>query len=153
MTESYGMIKTVAKGALRPKSPYRGKLDLFFQSNICWKPSTKSELHTLTEVTDIQYREPLRKNYQTTELAAYFCKLLESLSEPDIPAEGFHDLLKRALDHLCEKPATLVALNHFEKQTCQILGIYTPEKTVDTQILSILHHFPKARSRCLSSLD
>ena len=33
-TESLGCIQTVAKGARRPKSPFAGKLDLFFEAEI-----------------------------------------------------------------------------------------------------------------------
>ncbi|PYT36826.1 MAG: DNA repair protein RecO, partial [Acidobacteria bacterium] len=49
-TESFGCIQTVAKGARRPKSPFSGKLDLFFEAEISIVRSRKSDLHTLTEV-------------------------------------------------------------------------------------------------------
>src|SRR6187397_421872 len=49
-TESLGCIQTVAKGARRAKSPFAGKLDLFFEAEIQIAPSHKSNLHTLTEV-------------------------------------------------------------------------------------------------------
>ena len=31
LTADHGRLSTVAKGAKRPKSPFRGKLDLFFE--------------------------------------------------------------------------------------------------------------------------
>src|SRR5216117_239523 len=49
-TESCGCIQTVAKGARRAKSPFAGKLDLFFEAEISIVRSRKSDLHTLTEV-------------------------------------------------------------------------------------------------------
>ena len=49
-TESFGCIQTIAKGARRPKSPFAGKLDLFFEAEISIVRSRKSDLHTLTEV-------------------------------------------------------------------------------------------------------
>jgi len=153
ITETHGLIKAVAKGARRPKSPFRGKIDLFFQADICWRTSKNTELHTLTEISNIEYKETLRKKYTSTSLAAYFCKLLETLCEPDIPAEGFHDLLSRALNYLCEQPANMNALNHFEKQACQLLGIYNPYKSSKNQLLSVISHFPKLRQTCISELS
>ena len=49
-TESLGCIQTVAKGARRAKSPFAGKLDLFFEAEIQIARSRKSNLHTLTEI-------------------------------------------------------------------------------------------------------
>ncbi len=42
-TQDEGLIKTVAKGGRRPKSPFAGKLDLFFGSELNWVRSRKSE--------------------------------------------------------------------------------------------------------------
>ncbi|MCX6892658.1 MAG: recombination protein O N-terminal domain-containing protein, partial [Verrucomicrobia bacterium] len=33
LTPGLGRLATVAKGALRPKSPFRGKLDLFYRAD------------------------------------------------------------------------------------------------------------------------
>src|ERR1700740_234103 len=49
-TESLGCVQAVAKGARRAKSPFAGKLDLFFEAEISIVRSRKSDLHTLTEV-------------------------------------------------------------------------------------------------------
>src|SRR5205807_7809918 len=49
-TDSFGCVQTVAKGARRLKSPFAGKLDLFFETEIYIVRSRKSDLHTLTEV-------------------------------------------------------------------------------------------------------
>ena len=42
-----GRLSTVAKGAKRPKSPFRGKLDLFFAAEFSFHRSRRSDLHTL----------------------------------------------------------------------------------------------------------
>src|SRR5436189_6468004 len=49
-TESLGCIQTAAKGARRARSPFAGKLDLFFEAEIQIARSRKSSLHTLSEV-------------------------------------------------------------------------------------------------------
>jgi DNA repair protein RecO (recombination protein O) len=54
LTQGQGRIATVAKGARRPKSTLRGKLDLFFLAEFLFSRSRRSELHTLKEVKLIE---------------------------------------------------------------------------------------------------
>jgi DNA repair protein RecO (recombination protein O) len=51
LTRDQGRLATVAKGARRPKSPFRGKLDLFYMADFSFGRSRRSELHTLREVS------------------------------------------------------------------------------------------------------
>ena len=51
LTPDLGRIATVAKGARRAKSPFAGKLDLFYEADFSFSRSRSSELHTLREVT------------------------------------------------------------------------------------------------------
>ncbi len=126
-TLEHGKIKTVAKGALRPKSAFAGVLDLFFDCEISFARSAKSELHTLREARLCQTRDGLRRDYPRLALASYFIELLELATEHDHPAPELHDLLSRALAHLDEKPATQRALLHFEREITRHLGIAQPE--------------------------
>src|SRR2546422_9300222 len=80
-TESLGCIQTVAKGARRAKSPFAGKLDLFFETEIQIARSRRSNLHTLTEVA---LRNPfggIGKHHFRTQTAAYFVELIEICTE------------------------------------------------------------------------
>jgi DNA repair protein RecO (recombination protein O) len=54
LTQTAGRVKTVAKGARRPRSPFAGKLDLFFLEEISYAASRKSDLHALREVVLIE---------------------------------------------------------------------------------------------------
>jgi len=47
LTAEGGRIATVAKGARRPKSPFRGKLDLFYEADFSLLRSRRSDLHIL----------------------------------------------------------------------------------------------------------
>src|SRR5437773_1188347 len=76
-TESLGCIQTVAKGARRAKSPFAGRLDLFFEVEIQVARSRRSDLHTLTEVVLKNPFGGIRKNYLSTQTAAYFVELIE----------------------------------------------------------------------------
>lgn len=49
-TESLGCLDTAVKGGRRPRSPFAGKLDLFFEAEIQIRRSRRSSLHTLSEV-------------------------------------------------------------------------------------------------------
>ena len=61
LTADFGRISTVAKGARRPNSPFRGKIDLYFSADLSFQRSRRSELHTLREVVLRGTNEPLRK--------------------------------------------------------------------------------------------
>src|SRR6266478_1776865 len=79
LTPDAGRIATVAKGARRPKSPFRGKLDLFYLADLSFVRSRRSELHTLREVS---LREPhnfLRKDLGYLQQASYCAALVEQV--------------------------------------------------------------------------
>src|SRR5438067_11608442 len=76
-TESLGCVQTVAKGARRAKTPFAGKLDLFFETEISVVLSRKSTLHTLTEVVLKNPFAGIRTNYLRTQAAAYFVELIQ----------------------------------------------------------------------------
>jgi DNA repair protein RecO (recombination protein O) len=122
-TESHGLLKTVAKGALRPKSVFAGKLDLFFSGEIGVVPARKGELHILREVAISNWRQGLRRQYATTLMAGYFCQLVEAAVEPGHADALLHDLLRRGLDHLNVEEPSLKALRHFERLLAEILGV------------------------------
>ncbi len=153
LTEHHGIVKTVGKGARRQKSSFRGKLDLFYTTEMCWTEAKSGDLHYLKEVTPLQYRENISKSYKNTECAAYFVVLLESLIEPGGHAEGLHDLLNRALNFLNEKAATKKAIIYFEKEVATLLGVFSPEKQPHLLLKSILGQLPANRSRCMNLFD
>ena len=125
-TESLGCIQTVAKGARRAKTPFAGKLDLFFEAEISIVPSRKSTLHTLTEVV---LRNPfvgIRKNYLRTQAAAYFVELIEICTERDHHEPDLFALLRRAFGYLDANDPNLRAVAHFETELARITGVHPP---------------------------
>ena len=84
-TENHGLVKTVAKGARRPKSPFAGKLDLFFGGEIAVTQARRGDLHSLREISISDWREGVRRSYVSTLLAGYCCQLLEAAVEPEHP--------------------------------------------------------------------
>jgi DNA repair protein RecO (recombination protein O) len=152
-TEAHGKIKTVAKGARQPKGRFAGLLDLFYDCEIQFVRSRRSELHILREVVLRNPHEGLRVDYWRVALAAYFVELIELVTEADHPAPELHDLLERALSHLNEKPASLRALLHFEAELVRFLGIQGQENvTPAVAIGRVYHRLPKARPGLLKTL-
>ena len=85
-TDLRGKIKTMAKGAFRPKSGFAGKLDLFFHCDLLLSFSGRTELHLLREVSIKTGFEGIRKDYLKTSAASYFVELVEKVTELDNPA-------------------------------------------------------------------
>ncbi len=122
-TEEEGLVKTVAKGALRPKSVFAGKLDLFFSAEISVVRARKGELHILREVSVSDWRQGLRRDYPTTLMAGYFCQLVGAAVEPGDCDPAMFALLKKALDYLDGEAAGTRVMLRFEKRLAEILGI------------------------------
>ena len=124
-TESLGCIQTVAKGARRTKTPFAGKLDLFFEAEISVVPSRKSTLHTLTEVVVQDPFAGIRKNYVRTQAAAYFVELIEICTERDHHEPELYSLLRRAFGYLNGNDPNLRAISHFETELARIAGVHS----------------------------
>jgi len=127
-TESLGCIQTVAKGARRTKTPFSGKLDLFFETEISIVSSRKSTLHTLAEVVLKNPFAGIRTNYVRTQAAAYFVELIEICTERDHHEPELFDLLRRAFNYLDKNDPTLRAVSHFETELARIAGVHDAKK-------------------------
>ena len=124
-TESLGCIQTLAKGARRIKTPFSGKLDLFFQSEISVVPSRKSSLHTLTEVVVTNPFAGIRQSYLRAHAAAYFVELIEICTERDHNEPELYSLLCRAFAYLDKNEPNLRAISHFETELARIAGVHS----------------------------
>ena len=151
-TEGHGLVKTVAKGARRAKSPFAGQLDLFFGGEITFGRARQGDLHALREVSIRHWREGLRLHYHSTLLAAYCCQLMESAVEPEHPDLGLYDLLKRALDHLSSSPPSLRAMHHFETELARQLGVHHHQYQAETSLRDALGHLPASRAELVERL-
>lgn len=149
MSEENGLIKTVAKGARRARSPFAGRLDLFVQADFEWGRSRAGELHQLREVSVVDFREGLRRQYRDAVVAGYFGQLLEMVLEPDHPEPEMWDLLGRGLGYLAREGADRRALFHFEREVARILGL---GGGAHLGILQAYGKLPGSRAHCLELL-
>jgi DNA repair protein RecO (recombination protein O) len=152
-TLGHGLIKTVAKGARSPKSPFAGKLDLFFDAEITWSRARSGELHGLREVAVTSTREAIRGDYSSMLLCGYWCRLLELTIERDHPEPELGDLLRRALDHVAAHGASVRALQHFEQELAGNLGIARERRHAAPALREALGSLPPQRAQLLERLS
>lgn len=105
LTEEQGRIATVAKGARRPRSTFRGKLDLFYEARFTFQRSRRSDLHGLREVGLIGTHPVLRTDLPRLRQACYAALLVELVSETDTPLPALHALLTDLVRTLDTQPA------------------------------------------------
>ncbi len=122
LTREQGRIATVAKGALRPKSSFRGKLDLFFLCELSFLRSRRSELHTLKEVTLIDSEPALRHDLSLLRRAAYASSLIQQTTESDSPVPEIYELLFGFVRALPRSGSALPVLA-FEIKLLRLLGL------------------------------
>ncbi len=130
LTPEFGRLSTVAKGALRAKSPFQGKLDLYYQCAFNFSRSRKSELHTLREVQVMVFPHHLRTSIDSLEYAACASTLIERTTETEVDIAEIYNLFASLLDGLAQGRAPGLWLS-FEFALLQQLGLAPtlPENT------------------------
>jgi DNA repair protein RecO (recombination protein O) len=154
-TESLGCIQTVARGARRAKSPFAGKLDLFFETEIQITRSKKSNLHTLTEVVLKNPFGGIRENYRRTQAASYFVELIEICTESDHHEPNLFALLQRAFNYLTTNDPNLRAILHFETELARIAGVHDTKMVKSDPALALANLFgrlPSSRAALLKTI-
>jgi DNA repair protein RecO (recombination protein O) len=100
LTADFGRIATAARGARRTKSPFRGKLDLFYEGRLSFERSRRSELHALREIELTETHGMLRRDLASLNQAAYCAALIEQTTERETAVPELFALLKELLEYL-----------------------------------------------------
>ena len=127
LTPEFGRIAMVGKGARRPKSPLRGKIDLFYTAEFTFTRSRRSDLHNLREVKLLETRDALRRDLSYLNQAAYCTRLIELTTETETPLPQVYELFTRFLDTLSNRPANPVNVLAFEAKMLAELGLSPQE--------------------------
>lgn len=123
LTPEFGRISTVAKGARRHKSPFIGKLDLFYLADFSFSRSRRSDLHTLREINLRETNSALRENISALRQAAYATRFIEQATETETPLPLVYELLREFLDRLrTQKPSAAIVFA-FELKLLRELGL------------------------------
>ena len=123
LTPESGRLSTVAKGAQRPKSPFRGKLDLFYEADFSFARSRRSELHTLREINLLGTHTSLRQELGYLRQAAYGAVLIEQTTERETPLPAIFELLRGFLAVLPLSPPLPQPVFAFELKLLDELGL------------------------------
>lgn len=123
LTPTLGRLAVVAKGARRPKSPFRGKLDLFYLADFSFSRSRRSELHTLREVGLRETHRALRHELGYLQQACYCAALIEQATETETPLPAIFDLMLGLLQHLPAQAPQPQAIFAFELKLLTELGL------------------------------
>lgn len=123
LTPAHGRLATVAKGALRPKSAFRGKLDLFYEAEFSFNRSRRSDLHTLTEVRTTDIHPLLRHELLYLQQACYCAELVEQSTETETPLPEVYDLMRALLSHLPVQGPRVQPVLAFELKLLELLGM------------------------------
>jgi DNA repair protein RecO (recombination protein O) len=123
LTTDLGRVATVAKGARRPRSPFRGKLDLFYEADFSFARSRKSDLHVLRELALRNTHAKLRENLGWIQQASYFTALIEQTTETETPLPKVFELMRASLGELTRQPPTPRTVFAFELKLLEELGL------------------------------
>ena len=123
LTPGLGRVSTVAKGARRPKSSFRGKLDLFYEADLSFQRSRRSELHALREVSLRETHAALREEMGWLQQASYCAALIEQVTERETPLPAIYELMRGLLAALPQLPPRPPTLFSFELKLLNELGL------------------------------
>ena len=131
LTPRFGRLGTVAKGARRVKSPFHGKLDLFYLADFSFSRSLRSELHTLREVILRETHSRLRANPDEIRFwRDYFTQATDIKPTPDLMGDPQLELGHCVLE-------TELGTTH--------ISFETQLKEIEQGFLDLLEHRPRVR--------
>jgi DNA repair protein RecO (recombination protein O) len=151
-TDSLGIVQTVARGARRPKSPFRGQLDLFFEAELSIAKSRKSNLHALREVVVVNPFAGIRTNHRRTQAASYFVELIEVCTEIEHHEPEIFHLLERAFGYLDQHDPDQRAITHFETELARITGVHGAKPSPAMALGHLFGRLPSSRPALLKLL-
>ena len=123
LTPDFGRIVTVAKGARRAKSPFLGKLDLFYEADFSFSRSRNSNLHNLREVKLRETHGTIRENIFKLRQASYATAIVEQSTETETPLPTVYELLHGFLGCLGKGKATPQLVFALELKLLHELGL------------------------------
>jgi DNA repair protein RecO (recombination protein O) len=123
LTPNFGRIATVAKGARRPKSPFAGKLDLFYVADFSFSRSRSSDLHQLREVSLRETHGAIREDILKLQQAAYAVNFIGQATETETPLPAIYELLRGFLQSVCYQKSEPQTVFAFELKLLRELGL------------------------------
>jgi DNA repair protein RecO (recombination protein O) len=123
LTPEFGRMSTVAKGARRAKSPFLGRLDLFYLADFSFSRSRRSDLHALREVNLRDTQSALRQDIRRLHQAAYAATFIAQATEAETPLPAIFELMTGFLNCVCHHPPSPQLVFTFELKLLHELGL------------------------------
>lgn len=152
-TEQHGLIRTAARQARKAGSDFFGRIDLFHECELVFRPGKTGELGVLQSASLLSPRLPLRANLTRLRLAGYMTALLSATVEEEDAATPWHQLIAPALDYIATAPLRPAILLHFEKRLAELHGLYSPDIPPHIALEHHFRHLPGGRRELLAQLE
>lgn len=123
LTPNFGQVATVAKGARRPRSPFSGKLDLFYEADFSFSRSRHGDLHVLREASLRETNGPLREDITKLTQAAYAAALIVQSTETETPLPEVYKLFREFIISARSHEPSPQAVFAFELKMLRELGL------------------------------
>jgi len=123
LTPEFGRIGTVARGARRARSPFLGKLDLFYLADFTFVRSRNSDLHTLREIGLRDSHDALRRDIGRLRQASYAAAFVEQATETGTPLPAVYELMREFLACLCRPNPAVQTVFAFELKLLREIGL------------------------------
>ena len=152
-TAAGGIVRTAARNARKPGSELSGRLDLFHECELLYRPATKgSDLHTLSSAELVNPRLALRSNLTRLRLCSYMARLMLATVENESGDPGWHTLISGAFDYVAEHQPSIAILHHFENRLATLHGLYNPEQSAHHCLKRHFQHLHTGRAELLEAL-
>ncbi len=122
LTEDYGKISTMIKGACRPKSQFLGQYDLYYTCEMLFYSHERNGLHIAKECTPLETRTAFRSNWRAASCASYISELLTKLIPPGHTQPELYKLTETVFDFLTGNEIKPQILFWFEIRLLSISG-------------------------------
>ena len=152
LTLQAGRLTFMAKGAVRPKGPFAGVIDLFYLCDFSYQPSRAGEMHTVREIKLVEPHVALRRSYANLLAAQYFAVLIETVTESGTPVPAEYELFAKALTYLCETDISWRAVERYEQRILTLAGVANPDHDLPLAFNNLHHKVPGLREDLLKQI-
>ena len=122
-TRERGMVRALAKGSRRLRSPFEGALDLLAQCRIVCLPRSAAALDLLTQAELVRNFAGLRRSLPSLYAATYVAELLAGLAGERDPHVALWDATVDLWHQLSEGPCRPERLFRYEVLCLRELGV------------------------------
>lgn len=127
-----GVITTLIKGALRPKSAFLGQYDLFYTCELVYYIHSSSGMHAIREANPIAMREYLRSSWRAISLAGYAADMIRDLTPQGSEANKWFDYFTRFLNDLEHIENPMAELVRLDMSILRLAGLAPDFSNIDT---------------------